>query len=289
MKKYIAIILSILCSLSVAGCAKQSVGAPPNVTFEATILEIGENYYLVEPVEGSQELHSADQIEVPMKNLDPSLEPEVGDIIEIKHSGEILETFPARLSEVYGIKVTKESEKTELISPVESNSDEIITYNGKEYKKSELSDATLKWLELSKEDRMLSSYFPPEFMVIDENWGVTLKAENITANGLTLVCTQTGGEATGSLQTGSWYIIEKWTQATGWTEVDYVSQEYDITWTQEAYMIPKEEKIEWEVNWEWLYGKLPTGKYRIGKEIMDFREAGNYDSAIYYAEFEITE
>ena len=279
MKRYITIILSILYSLSIAGCTKQSVGDPPNVTFEATILEIGENYYLVEPVEESQELHSADQIEVPMKNLDPSLEPETGDIIEIKYSGEILETYPARLSEVYSIKVTKEAE--------ESNLDEIITYKGKEYKKSELSNATLNWLELSEEDRMLSSYFPPEFLIIDEKWGVTLEAENVTANGLTLVCTQTGGKPTGSLQTGSWYIVEKWTQETGWKEVDYVPQEYDIAWTQEAYMIPMEDQAKWEVNWEWLYGELTTGKYRIGKEIMDFREAGNYDNAIYYAEFEI--
>lgn len=50
-----------------------------------------------EPVEESPELRSADQIEVSIKHLDPSLEPETGDIIEIVHSGEIMETYPARL------------------------------------------------------------------------------------------------------------------------------------------------------------------------------------------------
>ena len=40
-------------------------------------------------------------------------------------------------------------------------------------------------------------------------------------------------------------------------------------------------------NWEWLYGELPEGNYRIAKEIMDFRETGEYDTAIHYAEFRI--
>ncbi len=48
------------------------------------------------------------------------------------------------------------------------------------------------------------------------------------------------------------------------------------------------DSCEWDVNWEWLYGVLAEGKYRIGKEITDFRDTGDYDSAIYYAEFEIT-
>lgn len=91
---------------------------PDKITFEAEVLEIYEGYFLVEPVEGSWEFNSADQIEVPMKNMDPSLEPEVGDIIEIVYSGEILETYPARLQEVYSIKVSKEAEKWDLIPMV---------------------------------------------------------------------------------------------------------------------------------------------------------------------------
>ena len=41
---------------------------------------------------------------------------------------------------------------------VSEASDEIIIHNGKEYKKSELCRATLHWLDLSEEERMLSSY-----------------------------------------------------------------------------------------------------------------------------------
>lgn len=154
MKKYIAIILSIISILSLVGCGNNDtyeikITIPAGstetfvysdeeisptghkitissgkglgdteVTFQATILEIKDTYYLVGPVEDSQELKSADQITVPIKNLDPSLEPEIGDIIEIAYNGKIAESYPAQITEVYGIKVVKEAEKWDLIPMV---------------------------------------------------------------------------------------------------------------------------------------------------------------------------
>ena len=163
---------------------------------------------------------------------------------------------------------------------------ETITYNGKEYDKSQLCNATLKWLELSEKERMLSSYFPPEFMIFDEKWGVTLTAEDVTSTGMTIICTQSGGNPTGELHTGSWYILETWTKEYGWKQMPYIING-EIGWTQEAWIIPMEDTVEWEVNWEWLYGAIPSGKYRIGKSITDFRGSGDFDTATYYAEFEI--
>ena len=162
--------------------------------------------------------------------------------------------------------------------------EETITYNGKEYKKSELCNATLQWLELSEQERMLSSYFPPEFMIFDETWGVTLTAEDITSTGITIKCTQSGGNPTGELQTGSWYILETWTKENGWQEAPYFAE---VTWTEEAWMIPMNGICKWKVDWERLYGAIPSGKYRIGKIITDFRQSGDFDNATYYAEFEI--
>ena len=77
--------------------------------FQAEILEIYDGNYLVKPVEGSWELSSADRIEVPIRNAHPSPEPEIGDVIEIEYSGEILETYPARIADVYGIKVIEKN------------------------------------------------------------------------------------------------------------------------------------------------------------------------------------
>ncbi len=86
--------------------------------FQTEILKIFDNHYLVEPVEGSPELRSSDRIEVKIEHLDPSLEPEVGDIIEIIHSGEIMESDPARLQDVYSIRVVNEEEQWAMIPMV---------------------------------------------------------------------------------------------------------------------------------------------------------------------------
>ena len=94
---------------------------PDRMRFEAEILEIYDGNYLVKPVEGSWELNSADRIEVPIRNVHPSPEPEIGDVIEIEYSGEILETYPARITEVFSIRVVKEAETWALIPMVMVN------------------------------------------------------------------------------------------------------------------------------------------------------------------------
>ena len=60
MKKLIPLLLSLAFVLTLIGCTSED-----KATFQATILEIEDGYYLVEPVEGSTELNSADRIMVP--------------------------------------------------------------------------------------------------------------------------------------------------------------------------------------------------------------------------------
>lgn len=123
------------------------ISEPETFLMKAEILEVHDGYLLVEPVEGSPELKSADRIEVPVKSTEQSStlpagdgiefhedasaeepasggesnsadttggfvryretasEPQTGDIIEISYNGEILETYPARLHDVYSIRV----------------------------------------------------------------------------------------------------------------------------------------------------------------------------------------
>ncbi len=116
------------------------------------------------------------------------------------------------------------------------------------------------------------------------NWGLTLSVEDVTPYGLTLVCTQSGGEPTGELQTGSDYNLIVLKDGT-WQEVPTIIEDYG--WTAEAYLIAKNDVREFEIKWEWLHGKLPAGTYRLVKSFMDFRETGNYDTFDYWVEFEI--
>lgn len=106
-----------------------------------------------------------------------------------------------------------------------------------------------------------------------DTWGVELNAAKITPTGLTLVCNQSGGNPIGDLQTGSMYWLEVQI-GNQWVPVEMLPSANDIGWTAEAYIIPMNDKTEWNVNWEWLYGELPVGRYRIGKEVIDFRGAG---------------
>ena len=109
MKKHLLLILILSLILTACGTSsgdgESEVGGDETVTFQATILEIQDGYYLVESVEGSAELNSADQITIPMINMNPSPEPEVGDVLEIEYDGSIAESYPAQIVNVYSIRV----------------------------------------------------------------------------------------------------------------------------------------------------------------------------------------
>ena len=280
MKKYSSIILSILCILILAGCSKKEQIVPdtpnamvPSIIYQGSLYRTTGKQIPAEVDESAivGEISSV----VPLTQL-PTKEGEA-------NFGEIGDQYAVTSD---GLLVKMNNEWT-LFELPDIEVEETITYNGKEYKKSELCDATLQWLELSEQERMLSSYFPPEFRIFEETWGINLTAENITSTSATIKCVQSGGEPTGELHTGSWFIIENWTEENGWKEMPYVV-EGDIAWTEEAWMINTDDVCEWDINWEYLYGAIPEGKYRIGKEIMDFRGPGDFDKAIYYAEFIIT-
>lgn len=121
---------------------------------------------------------------------------------------------------------------------------------------------------------------------IDLNWGLELSVDNISTTSLTLSIEQSGVEINGELWTGSPYWIELYKDGE-WKSIEETPSEYERAWTMEAYIIPLNGKTEMDVNIEWLYGELPAGHYRIGKDISVSYAAGNRDSQILYAEFDI--
>ncbi len=56
-----------------------------------------------------------------------------------------------------------------------------------------------------------------------------------------------------------------------------------------AYVVAPGEAGVWHINWEYVYGKLPIGKYRMVKDVMDYRVPGDYTKYYLAAEFEIME
>lgn len=116
-----------------------------------------------------------------------------------------------------------------------------------------------------------------------KDWGITLSVREVSPTGLTLVCTQSGGIAEGSLETGSAYQIEK-NENGNWVEV---KPQGEAVWDMMAHLIASNDSTEWTIDWSWLYGELSPGVYRISKTVVDFKESGASESQIYFAEFEI--
>ena len=121
-----------------------------------------------------------------------------------------------------------------------------------------------------------------------DEWGITLSVEDVTLTGMTLVCTQSGGNYTGELHTGTPYALEQLVDGE-WIAIPNVQGILDWAWTTVALLITREGETRWDVNWEFLYGSLDPGSYRISKEITDFRGPGDYTNKTYYAEFAIVD
>lgn len=103
MKKIFAIILALACIMALAGCQSLPVDndTPPgvfpsdgNVTFVAQVLEVHAGSYLIQPVEGSAELNSADKITVPAQD---GVNAQVGDYIKVTYDGQLMESYPAQI------------------------------------------------------------------------------------------------------------------------------------------------------------------------------------------------
>lgn len=109
------------------------------------------------------------------------------------------------------------------------------------------------------------------------DWGINLSVENVTAKGLTLVCEQSEGMVSGELSTGSFYELDVLNNGT-WEAAEMLPQEYDVVWTAEAWIVPLDKETRWDISWEWLYGELKPGTYRLSKLFMDWREPGNFDT-----------
>ncbi len=116
-----------------------------------------------------------------------------------------------------------------------------------------------------------------------DEWGIALSVEDVKPTGLTLVITQSGGKTKGTLEYGSYYSLEVLENG-NWVNVPYKID--NVSWTLLSYIIPKNQTIEKEINWDWLYSRLSPGNYRIGKKITDFQN-GKREEKTYYAEFEL--
>lgn len=118
----------------------------------------------------------------------------------------------------------------------------------------------------------------------DEQWGIRLSAKNIGPEGLTLCFSQAGGNDVNELLFGTEFYLDVFKDGQ-WERVPYISD--SIGWDSVAYSITPDAFTEYEISWKYIYGALPSGRYRISKSIHNYRSPGDYDEKLYSLEFEI--
>lgn len=119
-------------------------------------------------------------------------------------------------------------------------------------------------------------------------WGITLTVENVTPTGLTLTCTRNGGKSTERLLTGSPYAIQRMIGGE-WHTVPTLFN-LNPAWTLVGYDFANDGSSQtWDLNWEYLYGELWPGTYRVRKSFRIYLGMGAFENKSFYAEFTITE
>lgn len=114
--------------------------------------------------------------------------------------------------------------------------------------------------------------------------GVTLNVKTNDSHSITLYISN---DTDLKVQYGDAYLLEVFDEdLKTWISVPYISE--DIAFHDIAYIVNKGETASQSVDWTSMYGNLDKGKYRIVKEVTDFRETGDYTIYTLTDEFEIS-
>lgn len=111
---------------------------------------------------------------------------------------------------------------------------------------------------------------------------IQMEVWDVTPTGLKLQFTHMPdkGQVTTEYSFGSWYELEQYTEGEWKTVPVYAEVQY--AWKDLAYNIPAKGSQVLEVDWEWLYGSLEEGAYRIHKKIYSEKDASR-DLSMYTA------
>ena len=100
----------------------------------------------------------------------------------------------------------------------------------------------------------------------DDNIAVVMRLTNVTSTGLTVHFEQYDKRDCGELIYGDGYHLQV-QNGSGWEDVPTVIEDWGFN--DIGYTLQPEGKAEQDIDWEWLYGKLAPGTYRITKTLID--------------------
>ncbi len=108
---------------------------------------------------------------------------------------------------------------------------------------------------------------------------------NITGNSADLQFIYRGN-ASGEVEFGGDYVIESLSEKK-LKEIPVIVPGIYLADDEVNHGCLLNEPVIWHINWEWLYGKLENGCYRIKKKVYVFRGENDFDEYVIYCYFNI--
>lgn len=113
--------------------------------------------------------------------------------------------------------------------------------------------------------------------------GVTMEVTECSDTSVTVKITN---DTDKDIECGEDFCLKMQDEETGeWRELDKVID--NAAFNTIAYVIQKDSPYEAVIDFEWLYGKLEPGRYRIVKTVMDVGGTGDHTDYIFAADFKI--
>ena len=136
----------------------------------------------------------------------------------------------------------------------------------------------------SSQSAVTTDWKPTSYKTVDNFDGVTMTVKKGTASPTALTVVFENNSSKKCIY-GEYFCLEKKING-GWYQVP-VAIEGNYGFNSIGYNLDAEDDREWAIDWDWLYGSLDIGEYRIVKDISDFRGSGDYDKYYLTAEFTI--
>lgn len=247
MKKknyYLPLIILTITFILLTGCMPMNMNnVIKEANFSGTIEEVYEKSILVKVDENENIGSDLVSVSLDLQLKDSITDFEVGEEVRIYYDGNIAESYPAQVNNVYTI-IPIESDNPTTEVDLEPTKIEIVN---------DLDDVTM-----------------------------VLRKETVSPEGLTLVFEN---KSNNHVIYGEYFLLEQKINEK-WYEVP-ISIEGDYGFNDIGYELNIGELREYEMDWEWLYGNLEIGNYRIIKDVLDFKGTGDYNQYYLSTEFEI--
>ena len=208
------------------------------------------------------------------------------DVVNPAGVSENHENTPVKQSRNSG--VIEDNTKNTASTEVQNNTEEISHGLGEQIAVAN-TESDVPAYSPDELNNMTRSVIPPEEMVnagvSKDEFTTVMSTENVTNTGCSIVFEQIGTIAGGEIVTGS--AFELYTFEDGyWSKVKPIT-DGEIFWTMIAHSIAPDSKTNIETNWEYIYGELKPGKYKIEKEVIFTYPLGEKETKILEAVFEI--